>query len=103
LVDVDKEVEEPNELRIICLDEELDGGDESLDEELDMNENFEETEMIGGNEKVEELAELMTFNSHEEVISYCKAYAMQVGFPVLKRVTKKSLNGTPFYMVMTCT
>jgi hypothetical protein len=54
LVDVDKEVEEPNELRITCLDEELDG-DESSDEELDGNENFEETEMIGGNEKVEEI------------------------------------------------
>jgi hypothetical protein len=26
---------------------------------------------------------------------------MQVGFAVLKRVTKKSLDGTPFYMVMT--
>jgi hypothetical protein len=35
LVDVDEEVEEPNELRITCLDEELDG-DESSDEELGM-------------------------------------------------------------------
>jgi hypothetical protein len=26
---------------------------------------------------------------------------MQVGFAVLKKVTKKSLDGTPFYMVMT--
>jgi hypothetical protein len=78
LVDVDKEVKEPNELRITCLDEELDG-DESSDEELDGNENFEETEMIvgnekveetemiGGNEKVEEPVELMTFNSHKKL------------------------------------
>jgi hypothetical protein len=73
LVDLDKEVEEPNELRITCLDEELDG-DESSDEELDENENFEETKMMGGNEKVEEPAELMTFNLHEKVISYYKPY-----------------------------
>jgi hypothetical protein len=38
LLDVDEEVEEPNELRITCLDEELD-----RDESLDGNENFEET------------------------------------------------------------
>ncbi|XP_059448624.1 uncharacterized protein LOC132179849 [Corylus avellana] len=51
--DVDEEVEEPNVLRITCSDEELDG-DESSNEELDGDEKFEETEMIGGNEKVEE-------------------------------------------------
>ena len=44
----------------------------------------------------------MIFNSHEEVISYYKAYARQVGFCVLKRVIKKRLDGKPFYMVLTC-
>ena len=68
---------------------------------MDGNENFEETEMIDRNEKVEEPAELMTFNSHE-VISYYKAICYASWFCCVKRVTKKSLDGTPFYMVLTC-
>ena len=43
LIDVDEEVEEPNELMI-----------NSSDEELDVDEKFEEAGMSNGNEKVEE-------------------------------------------------
>jgi hypothetical protein len=70
---VDEEVEEPNELMITCSDEELDG-DEKFEETgmIGGNEKVKEPRTMDGNEKVEELVESMTFNSHEEVISYYK-------------------------------
>ena len=58
---------------ITCSDEELDG-DEKFEETgmIGGNEKVEKLGMIDGNEKVEESVESMTFNSHEEVISYYK-------------------------------
>ena len=73
------------------------------EEEFDDNEdNVVLSEMIDGDDKVEEPQNSMSFSSHEEVISYYKTYARQVSFGVLKRVIKKRPDGKPFYMVLTC-
>ena len=65
-------------------------------EEFDDNEgNVVLSEIINGDEKVEELQNSMTFSSHEEVISYYKKYAKQVGFDTLRRMIKKTPDGHP--------
>jgi hypothetical protein len=92
LIDVDEEVEEPKELMELCSEEELD----------DNEDNVVLPEMIDEDDKVEEPHKLMTFSSHEEVISYYKKYAKQVGFGVLRRMIRKTPDGHPKYMILTC-
>jgi hypothetical protein len=73
------------------------------EEEFDDNEdNIVLSEMIDGDDKVEEPQNSMSFSSHEEVISYYNKYAKQVGFGVLRRMIKKTPNGHPNYMILTC-
>jgi hypothetical protein len=85
--DADKE-----DMLVLCSEEELD----------DNEDNFVLSKMIDGDDKVEEPQNSMSFSSHEEVISYYKKYAKQVGFGVLRRMIKKTPNGHPNYMILTC-
>jgi hypothetical protein len=85
--DADKE-----DMLVLCSEEEFD----------DNEDNVVLPEMIDGDEKVEEPQNLMTFSSHEEVISYYKKYARQVGFGVLRRMIRKTPDGHPNYMILTC-
>ncbi|XP_059444592.1 protein FAR1-RELATED SEQUENCE 5-like isoform X2 [Corylus avellana] len=89
---VDKEVEKPKESMMLCSEEESD----------DNEDNVLLSKMIDGDEKVEPPKKSMTFSSHEEVISYYKKYAKQVGFGVSRRMIKKTPDGHPRYMLLTC-
>ncbi|XP_059431570.1 protein FAR1-RELATED SEQUENCE 5-like [Corylus avellana] len=84
--DADKE-----DMLVLCSEEEFDDNDG----------NVVLPEMIDGDDKVEEPQNLMTFSSHE-VISYYKKNARQVGFGVLRRMIRNTLDGHPNYMILTC-
>jgi hypothetical protein len=85
--DADKE-----DMLVLCSEEEFD----------DNKDNVVLSEMIDRDDKVEEPQNSMSFSSHEKVISYYKKYAKQVGFGVLRRMIKKTPNGHPNYMILTC-
>jgi hypothetical protein len=95
--DVDKEMlanddADKEDMLVLCSEEEFD----------DNEDNVVLPEMIDEDDKVEEPRKLMIFSSHEEVISYYKKYARQVGFGVLRRMIRKTPNGHPNYMILTC-
>jgi hypothetical protein len=87
---VGERIEEPKELMIFSLDEELN----------DNEDNVVLLEMIDGDEKVEEPKTSMTFTSLDEVISYYRKVAKQSGFGGLTRTKKKTIQ--PRYKVLTC-
>ncbi|GLT54152.1 hypothetical protein SLA2020_273750 [Shorea laevis] len=57
--------------------------------------------LVGGDEKVEEPKESMTFGSLDDVCSYYRKYAKQDGFGVVKRGIKKR-GDEVYYIILTC-
>ncbi|XP_062162193.1 uncharacterized protein LOC133869255 [Alnus glutinosa] len=90
-----------NEGEIESLRIHISSDDASTDEddpkiELDDEEEFDDKEdngslyeIIDGNGKVEEPKSGSTFSSLEEVVSYYRKYAKQIGFAVIRRGIKK--------------